>query len=59
VKRVRRLLAEHDIGTLQVRKRGHPDTAEALARRLRGPGSRHGQLAVARLERGHLAYLLE
>ncbi len=57
-KRVRRMLTEHDIGTIEVRKRGHPDPAEVLAKRLAGSGKEHGLLAVARLERGHQAYLL-
>lgn len=57
-KRVRRLLAEHDIGPIEVRKRGHPEAAEVLARRFAGTGRRRGQLAIARLERGHVAYLL-
>ncbi len=57
-KRVRRMLTEHDVGTIEVRKRGHPDPAEVLAKRLAGSGARHGLLAVARLERGHQAYLL-
>lgn len=55
---VRRMLAAHDIGTIEVRKRGHPDAAEVLARRLAGPGRLRGKLAIARLERGHVAYLL-
>lgn len=58
-KRVRALLAEHDIGPVSVRKRGHPDPPEALERRLRGQGSRRGELVIARLERGHRAYLVE
>jgi len=57
-RRVRAMLREHDIGSLQVRKRGHPDRAEVLERRLRGKGRRRGHLAVARLEDGHAAYLL-
>lgn len=58
-RRVRALLAEHDVGPLTVKKRGHPDPADVLARRLRGSGSRPGLLAVARLEQGHLALLLQ
>ncbi|MEM7310180.1 MAG: hypothetical protein AAF682_26125 [Planctomycetota bacterium] len=57
-KRVRRMLAEHDVGPLTVKKRGHPDPAERLAARLRGKGSRRGLLLIARLERGHRAYLV-
>jgi hypothetical protein len=58
-KRVRGLLREHDVGPLTVKKRGHPDSAQVLATRVAGPGSRPGLLAVARLARGHLALLLE
>ncbi|MCP3920498.1 MAG: hypothetical protein GY711_33640 [bacterium] len=57
-RKVRALLREHDVGPLTVKKRGHPDSADLLARRLRGRGSRPGILAVTRLERGHLALLL-
>jgi hypothetical protein len=57
-KQVRRLLAAHDVGTVTVKKRGHPDPADMLARRLRGTGRRHGLLIVARLERRHHAYLV-
>ena len=55
---LRRLLAEHDVGPLTVKKRGHPESAETLAERFRGPGRTRGLLLVARLERGHRAYLL-
>lgn len=58
-KRVRALLGEHDVGPLTVKKRGHPDDAATLARRLRGPGTRRGLLAIGRLERGHRAFLLQ
>lgn len=58
-RQVRKLLDQHDVGDIEVRKRGHPDSAEALARRLRGRGRRRGVLAVARLERRHVAYLLD
>ncbi len=58
-KRVRDLLRAHDVGTVEVRKRGHPDPAEVLARRFKGPGKRHGTLFVTRLDQGHRAYLAE
>ena len=58
-KHIRRALGEHGIGPIQVLKRGHPDSAEVLARRFRGPGNKPGWLAVARLERGHLGFVLE
>lgn len=58
-RKVRALLRKHDVGPLTVKKRGHPDSADVLAKRLRGKGSRRGLLAVARLERGHIAFLLE
>jgi hypothetical protein len=57
-KQVRRRLGELDIGPLTVKKRGHPDTAEVLARRLAGPGSRPGLLAVTRLGDVHVALVL-
>lgn len=58
-RQVRALLAAHDIGPITVKKRGHPEDADRLARRFAGPGSRRGLLAVARLEAGHVAYLLD
>lgn len=58
-KRVRAMLARHGIGAVQVLKRGHPDTAEVLARRFRGPGDGRGTVAVARMDRGHAVLLLE
>ena len=58
-KRVRAMLGRHDIGPVQVQKRGHPDAPAVLERRFRGRGSRRGLLAIARLERGHVAWLLE
>lgn len=58
-KRVRAMLRAHDVGRLTVKKRGHPEPAESLAKRLRGPGARRGVVLVARLERGHRAYLVE
>ncbi len=57
-KQVRRMLGALDIGPVTVKKRGHPDPAEALARRMAGPGTRHGLLAVVRLDTGHLALAL-
>ena len=53
------MLARHDIGPVEVLKRGHPDPAEVLAKRFRGRGERRGWLAVARLAKGHLGWLLE
>ncbi len=58
-KRVRELLRAHDIGSIEVRKRGHPDPAEVLAQRFKGPGERRGTLFVTRLDQGHRAYLAE
>lgn len=58
-RRVRHMLRAHDIGSIEVRKRGHPDRAEDLARRFKGPGSRRGILFIARLDAGHRAYLAE
>lgn len=58
-KQVRALLREHDIGPVTVKKRGHPSPADVLAKQFAGSGSRHGLVIVARLERGHVAYLVE
>jgi len=58
-RRVRDLLRAHDVGPIEVRKRGHPDPAEELARRFKGPGERRGTLFITRLDRGHRAYLTE
>ena len=58
-RKVRALLAEHDVGAVTVKKRGHPDSSTVLEKRLRGPGKKRGLLAVTRLEKTHLAYLLE
>ncbi len=58
-KKIRKMLAEHDIGPIQVRQRGHDEPSDLLERKLRGPGSRRGMLAVARLDRGRWVYLLE
>ena len=56
---VRALLAEHDVGPLVVKKRGFPEDAAGLSRRLRGKGSQRGLLFVTRLGDGHIAYLAE
>ena len=53
------MLGKHGIGPVRVKKRGHPDPPSVLERRFRGPGSRRGRLVVARLERGHHAYLVD
>lgn len=58
-RRVRAMLTALDVGQVQVLKRGHPDPAEVLERRMRGRGSRAGHLAIARLDRGHVAFALE
>ena len=58
-KRVRRLLAEHDIGALTVKKRGLPETAEALGKRFRGKGSRPGLVVVTPTPSGRRLYLVE
>jgi len=57
-KHLRRALGELDIGSLTVKKRGHPDSADVLARRFRGPGRAPGIVAVARLAVGHAAFVL-
>ncbi len=57
-KRIRSLLEAHDVGPLTVKKRGHADDADELARRFRGRGANHGTLVVTRLATGHHAYLV-
>ncbi|MEZ6014633.1 MAG: hypothetical protein R3F49_05945 [Planctomycetota bacterium] len=57
-KRVRRLLGDLDIGPITVKKRGHSDPAEVLARRFAGPGQQRGLIAVVRLDTGHIALVL-
>ncbi|HPF14305.1 MAG: hypothetical protein H6830_08860 [Planctomycetes bacterium] len=58
-KRVRNMLAQFDVGPIQVRLRGHQERPEALARRLAGPGSQPGHIAIARLDPHRWVYLLE
>jgi hypothetical protein len=58
-RRVRALLRANNIGSIEVRKRGHPDRAEVLAKRFKGPGEKRGILFIARLDEGHRAYLAE
>ncbi len=58
-KKIRKMLAEFDIGPVQVRQRGHDEPSDLLERKLRGPGSQRGTLAVARMDRGRWVYLLE
>ncbi|MCY3000448.1 MAG: hypothetical protein NTV21_01370 [Planctomycetota bacterium] len=58
-RKVREALEQHGFGAVEVRKRGHPDPAEELARRFRASGPRRGLVAVARTEAGHRAFVLE
>jgi hypothetical protein len=58
-KKVRSLLGEHDIGPIQVRKRGHDEPSEVLEKKLKGPGRRRGMLAIARLDASRWVYLIE
>ena len=58
-RRVRAMLGRHDVGPLTVKRRGHPQDADTLAKRFRGPGKKRGLLVVARLEEGHRAWLVE
>jgi hypothetical protein len=57
-RKVRRMLAKHGVGPVRVTVRGHPESAEELARRFRGKGKARGRLLVARLARGHRVYLV-
>ena len=58
-KQIRALLAEHEVGPLTVKKRGHQDSSETLAARFSRKSGRRGTLIVARLDDGHRAYLVE
>jgi hypothetical protein len=58
-KRVRAMLDRHDVGPVEVHKRGQAEPAEVLARRLAGRGSRRGVLFVVRLDSGHRAFLVQ
>lgn len=57
-KQVRKLLRRHDVGPIEVRKRGHPQSSAELAKRWRGSGKQRGRVLVSRLEQGHRAYLV-
>jgi hypothetical protein len=52
------MLAQHGIGEITVKKRGLAESAAELAIRLRGNGTRHGLLIVARLERARRVFLV-
>ena len=58
-KRVRAALRARGIGPLTVKTRGVRESAQELAKRLRGPGDLPGLLAVTRTPRGTAAALLE
>ena len=58
-KRVRAMLRERGVGPLTVKTRFHPESAERLARSLRGEGDRPGLLAVTRTAGRSVAMLLE
>lgn len=57
-KKLKAMLATHDVGPLVVKKRGHAASAEELAKRFAGRGSTRGLLIVARLGEAHHAYLV-
>ncbi len=58
-RRIRALLQAHDVGPLSVKTRRSREGAQSLARRLRGPGSRPGVLAVAPAVDGMRGWLLQ
>lgn len=58
-KRVRAALRRRGIGPLTVKTRGVRESAQELAKRLRGPGDLPGLLAVTRTPHGTTAVLLE
>ena len=57
-KKLKSMLAAHDVGALVVKKRGHAASAEELSKRFAGRGSKRGLLVVARLGEAHHAYLV-
>lgn len=56
---VRRLLAEHGVGPVQVLARGLSESTGELERRLAGPGAGRGLLVVARCDSGRRVWLAE
>ena len=58
-KHVRKMLKEHNVGRLTVKKRGHNASADELAARFRGSGERDGWMVVGRVGRSHRAFLVE
>lgn len=58
-RRVRRMLAAHDVGELVVKKRSHPDSSATLERRFKSRGRRRGRILVARTRDGYRAHLIE
>jgi len=58
VRRVRAMLAAHDIGPLVVKKRGLSETAAELGQRLKGKGKTRGLVLAARLEAGRRLFLV-
>ncbi len=58
-KRVRRLLAEHDVGPLTVKKRALSEGSRELERRLRGTGRHPGLIVATALPEGRRAFLVE
>ena len=57
-KRVRALLREHGVGPVTVKTRGRVPDADALRRKLGGPGDRPGWLAVTETGAGARVALL-
>lgn len=55
---VRSMLTRHDVGAIQVLKRGHPQPSDELERKFRGRGANRGVVVVARLDEGHQAFLV-
>ena len=58
-KRVRELCRSHDVGRCVVKSRGVGESAEALADRLKGPGSKPGLMLVLGLPEGRRVFLVE
>ena len=58
-KRLRQALAAHDIGPIDIRRRGLPGDVDAITRRLRGNGSRRAMIAMTRVAGAPTAIICE
>lgn len=49
-KRIKEAISRHDIGPIDIRRRGLPGDVDAITRRLRGKGSRRAVIAMTRMD---------